>query len=197
VDLLLALVTRGISTFAATGSNALRGRWPPAYRLHYSASGLPPGLHYGSSCSLLLRRTWGQHLPFHALPVGHGLLTSLLCSGWPACFSAGEEGAALLALTPRQRSPVPEGKKLAVRLAPARHTPQGILTEIHCGTFRLSSALSTLGLFGYTTLAILKNSSAASRAMSRSCQSNKVLLSLQAASGISLVRVLPPQPLPG
>lgn len=131
--------------------------------------------HQGYATAVLapfcLGAPWGQRPPSCAFPMGHGSLTSSLCSVRPTCFSAGKQGAALLVLTPRQRSLVPEGKKPAVHLAPARHVPQGITAEMHCGAFWLSSTLSPLGLFGYTTLAILKNSSAASRAMSRSCQS--------------------------
>lgn len=175
-DLLTALVTRGISTFAATGSNALHGRSPPMPIVHTTQLEVS---HQGYATAVLapfcLGAPWGQHLPSRTLLVGHSSLTSSLCSGEPACFSAGKQGAALLVLTPRQRSLVPEGSKPAVCLAPARHVPQGIMTAIHWGAFWLSSTLSPPGLFGYTTLAILKNSSAASRAMSRSCQSNGVL----------------------
>lgn len=153
--------------------------------------------HWGYAMAVLaplcLGAPWGQYPPSCALPVGHSSLTSSFCSGQPTRFSARKQGAALLVLTPRQRSPVPEGRKHSVHLVPARYTPQGIVTEMHCGAFWLSSTLSPLALFGYTTLAILKNSSAASRAMSRSCQSNGVLQSLQAALGSFLVRVLPPR----
>lgn len=54
---------------------------------------------------------WGQHPPSCALPVGHSSPTSSLCSDRPTCFSAGKQGAALLVLTPHQRSLVPEGKE--------------------------------------------------------------------------------------
>lgn len=168
---------------------------PRAYCTYYSASGLPPGLCYSSSCSLLFGSNSGPESAFLCLPDGHSLLASLL---WlPSCFPAGKQGAALLVLTPQQRSWVLEGKKLAVHLVPERCAPQGITAEMCCGAFWLLSTLSPLGLFGYTTLAILKNSSAASRAMSRSCQSKRVLWLLQAVSGVSMARVLPPQLLSG
>lgn len=197
-DLLVALATRGISTFAATGSNALRGGFPPVPIAHTTQLEVS---HQGYATAVLapfcLGAPGGQHPPSRALLVGHGSLTSSLCSGRPTCFSAGKQGAALLVLTSRQRSLVLEGRKPAVRLTPVRRVPQGITTEIHCGAFWLSSTLSPLGLFGYTTLAILKNSSAASRAISRSCQSNRVLQSLRGALGNSLVRVPPPRLLSG
>ena len=111
-DLLIALATRGISTFAATGSNTLRGGFPPVPIAHATQLEVS---HQGYTTAVLapfcLGAPWGQHPPSRALLVGHGSLTSSLCSGRPTCFSAGKQGAALLVLTSRQRKPGPGGKE--------------------------------------------------------------------------------------
>lgn len=87
---------------------------------------------------LSLGAPWGQHLPSRALPVGHGSLTSSFCSGRPARFSAGKQGAALLVPTPRQRSPVLQGRKPSVPLGEARSSGyrdrdalRGLLAIVH------------------------------------------------------------------
>lgn len=103
---------------------------------------------------------WGPPALFPYPPHGAPLALSS-APGSPTCFSAGNKEGHYLCYKPSAGEPGPRGGNPAV--APARRAPQGIPAET-C----FSSTISTPALFGYTTLAILKNSSAASRAMSRS-----------------------------
>lgn len=98
--------------------------------------------------------------PFPCLPCGASLAHS-----W-----AGKQGTVLLML-----QPLGTGARSQRKVNPCPRAPQGVMTGAY-----FSSTLSMLPLFGYTTLASLKNSSAASRAISRSCQSNGIVQSLPA-----------------
>lgn len=160
----MALLTGDVPPFPATGSS----NFPRAYQL--------VGRHQDNAAAAPAPFSWstlGSTSPF-PIPSPWSTPGSQLCSGQPTRFSAGNKEGHYLCYKPSAGEPGPRGGNPAV--APARRAPQGIPAET-C----FSSTLSTPALFGYTTLAILKNSSAASRAMSRSCQSNRVLQSAWAA----------------
>lgn len=116
---------------------------------------------------------WGPPALFPYPPHGAPLALSS-APGSPLASRQGNKEGHYSCYKPLAGKLGPRGGNPAV--APARRAPQAIPAET-C----FSSTRSTLALFGYTTLAILKNSSAASRAMSRSCQSNRVLQSVRAA----------------
>lgn len=140
------------------------GQWCPAGATLGQFSLPSAREHLGASTRLPVRSCWAQ---LAGLPA----LLQL-----PTRFSAGKQGGHSLCC-PRAAEPVSERCPCrAVRVAPARHIPQGTTAGTLCRALGPSSALSPPGRLGYTVLAILKNSSAASRAMSRSCQTAGIVV---------------------
>lgn len=87
------------------------GSPPHAYRAHYSAWGLPPGLRYGHSCSLLLGSTLGPASAFPYPPGGAQLADLLALLRWAHLLLCRKTRSGTTCANPSAEEPGSGGKQ--------------------------------------------------------------------------------------